>query len=391
MQRALIIGISGFVGPYLKSELEKNGYKVFGLDRNRKCHSERSEESDAKRHPEHSRGISRECETPLFHCDLLDKNSVCQVINKIKPDFVFHLAGFSSVCESWKKPDLCQKINVQGTQNLLEAILRAKINPKILIVSSAEVYGNPKELPLKETSPLNPENPYAKSRVAQEKLVQSYKNLNWIIARSFNHTGPGQPPIFVIPEFAKQLAEIKKNLNGDPPIKLRSVIPSEGQLSWPKSRNLSRMRGEISDKLRDSSLHSVPLRMTQQKEAQKNSRHIIKVGNLEAKRDFSDVRDVVAGYRLLLEKGKKYEIYNVCSGNVYKVEDLLNTMISQIGMAVKIEVDKSKLRPQDIQELRGDNTKIKKLGFKNNISIDKTLNDSLDWWIKNLSATSKKH
>lgn len=314
MSKALITGISGFVGPYLKVELEKNGYTVFGLDRNKNRHSEQGR-----------RGDQVEKSHAIFQCDLLDKKSVAKIFGELKPNFIFHLAGFSSVEKSWKQPELCQKINIEGTRNLLDAVIEAKINPRILIVSSAEVYGNPKKLPLSETSPINPQNPYAKSRVAQEKLLQNYKNLDWIVSRSFNHTGPRQPAQFVIPEFAKQLAQIKKGLQ----------------------------------------------------------KPVIKVGNLETKRDFSDVRDVVRAYRLLLEKGKKHEIYNVCSGKAYKINDLLNTMISQIDIDVKIEIDKSKFRPQDIKELRGDNSKIKELGFKNSILIDKTLKDSLKWWINN--------
>ncbi len=296
MKKALITGISGFVGPYLKRELEKNGYEVFGIDR--------------------TGG------TNVFKCDLLDRKNVDDVIEKVKPDFIFHLAGFSSVKDSWDKPDLCRKINVEGTKNLLDAIAKFNLKPRILIVTSAEVYGRPKKLPLTERSPLSPESPYAKSRVEQEKLLQNYKNLNWVVARSFNHTGPGQPAKFVIPEFAKQLAEIKKGLQ----------------------------------------------------------KPVIKVGNLEAKRDFSDVRDVVRAYRLLLEKGRKHEIYNVCSGKSYKVEEMLNMMIENVGIDVKVVIDKDKFRPVDIGELRGDCGKLEGIGHTRNFKLDMTIKGSLAWW-----------
>ena len=309
MKSALITGISGFVGPYLAKELIQNKYDVFGLDRS------------GKNNPDSKFEIQ---DSHILQCNLLDKNNVFKVINEIRPDYIFHLAGFSSVKDSWEKPELCRKINVEGTKNLLEGIISAKLDPKILIVTSAEVYGKPKKLPLKETSPLSPESPYAKSRVEQEKLLENYKNLNWIISRSFNHTGPGQQPIFVIPEFAKQLVEIKK--------------------------------GKIEPK--------------------------IMVGNLEAKRDFSDVRDIVQAYRLLLEKGRKHEIYNVCSGKSYIIRDLLNKLIKIVGKEVQVEIDKNKFRPVDIKELRGDNSKIRELGFENTFDIEQTLRDSLEWWEK---------
>ena len=299
-KKALITGISGFVGPYLKNELDKNGYDVFGIDR--------------------TGGEN------VFRCDLLDKKNVEEVIEKSRPDYIYHLAGFSSVKDSWDKPELCRKINVEGTKNLLDAVVKAGLKPRILIVTSAEVYGKPKKLPLTETSPLLPESPYAKSRVEQEKLLGNYNDLDWVVARSFNHTGPGQPAMFVIPEFAKQLAEIKKGLK----------------------------------------------------------KPVIKVGNLEAKRDFSDVRDVVRAYRLLLEKGLKYEVYNVCSGKSYYVWQLLNKMIKYTNARKMIydEVDEKKYRPVDIFELKGDNRKLKRIGFKFKYDIDKTLKDSLRWWCK---------
>ncbi len=303
-KNALITGISGFVGPYLAQELIKHGYEVFGLDR------AGNNQLDSRFQIQDSH---------ILKCDLLDKNDILKTINKIKPKYIFHLAGFSSVRDSWNKPELCRKINVEGTKNLLDSIIEAKLNPRILIVTSAEVYGKPKELPLKETSPLFPESPYAKSRVEQEKLLKNYKNLDWIVSRSFNHTGPEQQPIFVIPEFAQQLINIKNN----------KIEPK------------------------------------------------IMVGNLEAKRDFSDVRDVVRAYRLLLEKGKMHEIYNVCSGKSYMIKNLLNKMIKIIGKKVDVEIDKNKFRPVDIEELRGDNSKIRELGFENRFGIEETLEDMM--------------
>lgn len=274
-RKALITGINGFVGPYLQHELEKNGYDVYGIDLN---------------------GGSDK----IFSCDITNFDSVLDVMLKIKPDFIFHLAGFSSVAKSFENPELCFKINVDGTKNLLDAVVKSGLKPRVLIVSSAEVYGRPKYIPIDEKHPLDPVSPYGKSRVEQEKLALSY-NLPVIISRSFNHTGPGQPATFVIPSFKKQVSEAK---DGD----------------------------------------------------------TIFVGNLDLVRDFSDVRDVVHAYRTLIEKGKVGEVYNVGSGVGYKLRDILDKMIKESGKKLKVEVDPKKYRDVDIPKLVCDNKKI--MSFK---------------------------
>jgi GDP-4-dehydro-6-deoxy-D-mannose reductase len=286
---ALITGASGFVGPYLRKELEDNVYKVYGLDR--------SENSD-------------------YQVDILNYDSVLNAISEINPDFVFHLAGFSSVKDSFNKPDLCKKINVDGTKNLLKAIENVNKQIRILTVSSAQVYGNPKYLPIDENHPLESSSPYSESRILQEKFSLE-SNLNVIISRSFNHTGPNQQLGFVCPDF---ISEVKMVLSGE--------------------------------------------------------KEFISVGNLEAKRDISDVRDVVRAYRTLLEKGTVGEIYNICSGKEISVQEILNKIIKIAGLnSSRICVDKNKFRPVDVPSIYGDNSKMKNLGWEPQYSIDQTLED----------------
>jgi GDP-4-dehydro-6-deoxy-D-mannose reductase len=278
---ALITGIGGFVGPYLKQELESKGYTVYGLELNGQFNDK------------------------IIRCDITDFDSVYDAINKVKPDVVFHLAGFSSVAKSFENPELCFKINVDGTKNLLNAIIRIGIKPKILIVSSSEVYGKPKYNPIDELHPLDPVSPYGKSRVEQEELRKNY-DLPIIISRSFNHTGPTQPDTFVIPSFKKQISEAK---DGDS----------------------------------------------------------IYVGNLDVVKDFSDVRDVVRAYRILLEKGQAGEVYNVGSGKAYSLKKLLETLIKKSGKKIEVKIDPKRFRPVDIKEAVCDNRKllsIEKIGFR---------------------------
>lgn len=299
--KALITGVNGFVGPYLKNHLLDNDFKVYGTDI--------------------SQGVDVD-----FKLDLLDKNKVEEIIKKIKPDLIFHLAAQSSVKLSFLQPDFTMKVNVQGTRNILQAV---KINvpySKILVVSSADVYGVSKEVPLLESSKLNPVSPYGESRVEQEKVALSY-GLNLVISRSFPHTGPGQRPFFVCSSIAKQIAEIERG-----------------------------------------------------KEA------ILKVGDVTVKRDFSDVRDIVKAYLLALEKCKFNEIYNICSGRKYSIKQILDILLSFTNKKIQINVDSKRLRKKDIPILQGDNSKfVEATGWGPTIPIEKTLRDLLEYWRKYLN------
>jgi GDP-4-dehydro-6-deoxy-D-mannose reductase len=299
--KALITGINGFVGPHLKQHLVNNGFEVFGTD------------------------ISNG-ELVDYNVDLLDKQAVYDLISKITPDFIFHLAAQSSVKLSFIKPELTREINVTGTKNLLDAVKLIVPDSRILVVGSADVYGVPDETPLTENSKLNPISPYGKSKLEQEKLALSY-GLNLVISRSFTHTGPGQTSIFVCSDFAKQIVEIE---NG--------------------------------------------------KEA------VINVGNIDVRRDFTDVRDIVKAYLLALEKCNFNEVYNICSGNTYSIREILNILLSLTDKDIRVESDPTKLRKNDILLMEGDNSKfIEITGWKAEISLEKTLKDLLDYWRKNIN------
>ncbi len=263
----------------------------------------------------------------LTECDVTDFDSLSKLIDRIKPDQIYHLAAFSSVGESFARPLHVVEVNVRGTIYMLEILRRIKKRIRLLVVSSSDVYGKvkTKDLPIKETHPLKPASPYGASKACADLLAfqyyQSY-GIPVIRTRSFNHTGPRQRPGFVVPDFASQIAKINQGV----------------------------------------------------------SRAIIKVGNLSAKRDLSDVRDVVRAYYLLLKKGKPGEAYNVCSGKAYKIETLLNALLRFSKKDIKVR-KKGKTRPAEIPVLLGDNAKIKKeLGWKPRISIHKTLKDTLDYW-----------
>jgi GDP-4-dehydro-6-deoxy-D-mannose reductase len=298
--RALITGSTGFVGPYLKKELESHGYEVFGLDRD---------------NPENLQSV--------FCGDIRDYGFVEGVLKDVLPDEIYHLAGFSSVKKSFEEPELTAEINVGGTRNVLETVRKFCPKSKILIVSSADVYGNPKKVPINENEETQETSPYSKSRIDQEKLVDEFKDLFIVVSRSFNHTGPGQPEIFVLPDFVKQIVEVEKGIK-DP---------------------------------------------------------IIFTGDLNVIRDFSDVRDVVKAYYLLLQKGKKGEIYNVGSGNGYNLADLLNKIIVLVAIKIEVKRDPSKMRPVEIMELVADISKIvQDTGWKNSYSMDETMKDLLNYW-----------
>jgi len=302
--KALITGVNGFVGKHLSNFLLSKDFEVWGIDI--------------------SEDFNGSPKVNYKKSNILDKEELNQLMKEISPDYIFHLAGFSSVKKSFENPELCKKINVGGTENILESVLTAKINSKILIITSAEIYGIPKTIPIKETEELNPVSPYGESRKEQEELCKKYSDkLQIVISRSFPHIGPGQQPIFVTSDFAKQIAEIELK-NKDP---------------------------------------------------------LMKVGNLEAKRDFTDVRDIVEAYFLALEKGISGETYNIGSGKSYSIKEVLEVFLSLSEAKIKVEQDPDKLRPSDIPVLQGDNSKFKeRTGWEPKIKIKTTLKDVLDYW-----------
>ena len=264
----------------------------------------------------------------LVGCDIRDSISVTETIGKIKPDKIFHLAAQSFVPSSWQAPQESLTTNIIGELNVFEAVRAVNINPVIQIAGSSEEYGLvlPDELPIKETNPLRPLSPYAVSKVGQDFLgYQYYKsyNMNIIRTRAFNHTGPRRGEVFASSNFAKQIVEIEKN----------------------------------------------------------KREPVIFVGNLDARRDFTDVRDVVRAYWLATEKCLPGEVYNISSGKALSIKEMLDLLLKISKVKVEIKQDSARMRPSDVNVLLGDNTKFcKQTGWKPEIPFEQTLKDLLEYW-----------
>jgi len=264
----------------------------------------------------------------LHEADLKDIVSLKKALAAIRPDKVFHLAAQSFVPTSWKLPVETFAINALGQINLFEALIDLKLNPKFQIAGSSEEYGKvyEHEVPMKETNYLRPLSPYAVSKVAQDLLGYQYHQsygLKTVRTRGFNHTGPRRGDVFVTSNFAKQVAEIEKGLK--PPV--------------------------------------------------------IHVGNLEAKRDFTDVRDMVRAYWLATEKCEDGDVYNIGSGTTYVMQDMLDMLLGMSTVKVKVEVDPARLRPSDVPILLADASKfVAATGWKPRIPFETTLRDLLNYW-----------
>jgi GDP-4-dehydro-6-deoxy-D-mannose reductase len=260
--------------------------------------------------------------------DLKDVVSLRAVLDQVRPDRIFHLAAQSFVPSSWKLPAETFAINAIGEIHLFEAALSLKLQPRIQIAGSSEEYGMvyPDEVPMKETNPLRPLSPYAVSKVAQDLLAYQYfksYGLHTIRTRGFNHTGPRRGDVFVTSNFAKQVAEIEKG----------------------------------------------------------KREPVVRVGNLEAKRDFSDVRDVVRAYWLAVEKGEPGDVYNIGTGRAYAMKEVLDTLLALSKVKVRVEVDPDRLRPSDVPILLSDCSKFRRLtGWEARIPFTKTMADLLDYW-----------
>jgi GDP-4-dehydro-6-deoxy-D-mannose reductase len=269
----------------------------------------------------------------LIKCDLTKKDSVRKAILKVRPDKIFHLAGQSQVSLSFQSPEKTLFNNIISDLNIFEEVRKLKLNPVIVIAGSSEEYGLAlkKELPIREDNPLRPLSPYAVSKIAQEKLAFQYNKsygLKTVLMRFFNTEGPKRGQEFVTSSFAKQIAEIEKGKKAP----------------------------------------------------------IINVGNLDARRDFTDVRDVVVAYWLASEKCDFGETYNVCSGTARSIKSIL-TLLLRLSKEknIKIKQDPTRMRPSDVPVILGDYSKFhKKTGWKPTISFEKTMEDSLNYWRENL-------
>jgi GDP-4-dehydro-6-deoxy-D-mannose reductase len=315
MMRALITGITGFAGSHLADYLlTLKDVQISGITRWRS----RTENI------EHLKG-----RIALHECDLRDPFSVRDVLRKVRPDRVYHLAAQSYVPMSWVAPSETLTTNLIGEVNIFEALRQeAMLDTRIQLACSSEEYGLvlPEEVPIKETNPLRPLSPYGVSKVAQDFLGYQYHmsyKLFIVRTRGFNHTGPRRGEVFVTSNFAKQIAEIEKG----------------------------------------------------------KKEPVIYVGNLDAVRDFTDVRDTVRGYYLGLEKGKAGEVYNICTGKGYKVREMLDILLSFSKVKITTKQDERRMRPSDVELLVGDRSKFEQqTGWKPAIPFEKTMEDLLNYW-----------
>jgi len=257
--------------------------------------------------------------------DLLDRDRVRNAIATLRPPTVFHLAGAPQVAESWRDGAKPLEDNVLGTHHLLDAIRRAGLKCRILVTGSAAVYA-PSDAPIKEGDTIAPANPYAVSKLAQEQLaLRAFADdgLDIVIARTFNHTGPRQPPAFVAPSMARQIAMIERGL----------------------------------------------------------TEPVIRVGNLDTRRDFTDVRDVVRAYAALTKLGTSGEVYNVGSGVGRSIRSLLDALLSRAQVEVRVKTDVARLRPAETAALVADTSRLRsRTGWAPQISFESMLDRLLEYW-----------
>lgn len=305
---ALITGAAGFAGRHLVTLLESStSWELVGLART------------AARLGKRTRPVA---------CDLRDADHLGRVIQRFRPDAIFHLAAQSYVPKAMADPAATLANNILGQVNLLERVIDAGLSPRIVIVSSSEIYGavDSSDLPVRETAELRPGNPYAVSKATQDLLGYQYfvsSGLDIVRARPFNHTGPGQSDRFVLSGFARQIAEAEAG----------KVEPT------------------------------------------------ILTGNLDAERDFLDVRDVVRAYLLLAERGEGGGVYNIASGTPNRIGDLLETLVGFARRPLATRLDPARMRSSDVPVVFGDTSRlVERTGWRSEIPMDTTLADTLDYW-----------
>jgi len=264
----------------------------------------------------------------IYDLDIMNKEEIVALLFEIRPDYIFHLAAQSSVGYAWKNPGLTVDVNIKGSLNVMDAIRELFYKPRVLLIGSGEEYGHIRsgETPITENNHLRPGNIYAATKACQNMIGNIYSkayDMELVMVRAFNHIGPSQAPTFVVSDFCKQVAEIEKGLR-EP---------------------------------------------------------IMMVGNLAARRDFTDVRDVVRAYVKLIQMGIPGETYNVGSGNAQEIRQILDTIISMSEVDISVEIDPNKIRPVDVPIIEADITKIHELtGWKPEIAIEQTIRETLDYW-----------
>lgn len=301
--RALITGSEGFVGRALCAYLDASGAETLGCD--------------LRVPPSEKR----------FACDITDADQVEALLAWAAPcDTVYHLAAAASVADGLNAPGLFMRVNIEGAVNLCEAMMQRLPDARLVFVGSAEVYGAPAYLPMDESHPLNPVNPYAISKLAAEqycRYMHQSHGMDVVMMRPFNHSGPGQRDQFVLSSFARQLVEIERGLR-EP---------------------------------------------------------VLRVGNLEAKRDFMHVADVTRAYALAARMGEGGEVYNLCSGEAVSMAGVLDNLRAISGVVCEVERDPGRCRPVDVPELRGCCEKFQhRTGWRPQTTLAQLLEELLDWW-----------
>ncbi len=260
--------------------------------------------------------------------EITDPGALLAAVSEAAPDAIYHLAAITHVGQSWDEPLRVLEVNVLGTAALLAAARECGSNPRILVTSSAEVYGaitDPSQLPLTEDSPTLPLSPYAASKLAAEAVcTQAWlgHGQHVVVVRPFNHIGPGQSPNFAVSALSKRIVDAERSGAGE-----------------------------------------------------------IRVGNLSARRDFTDVRDVVRSYRMLVESGAPGAVYNMCSGRDVSIQEIADRLLAAAGSTVRLVPDPALMRPVEVPVLRGDPTRLTSAtGWVPELSLDQTLTDVLEYW-----------
>ena len=317
MKKALVIGTAGFVGSYLIDRIQTDrGWQV---DATKMAGEKFSHKG-----------------TAVWDLDILDRGAVAELLERLHPDYIFHLAAQSSVALSWKEPDLTVDVNIRGTLHVLDAVRGLDYKPRVLLIGSCEEYGRvrPEEVPVCEETLLRPGNLYAVTKACQNMIGKIYADaygMDVVSVRSFNHVGPNQTPVFVVADFCRQAAEIEAG----------------------------------------------------------RREPVIRVGNLSARRDFTDVRDVVRAYVMLMERGQAGETYNVGSGEAVAIAEILEKILSLSSAEIRVEVDPAKLRPIDIPVIEADVTKLRACcGWKREIPLETTVRDTLEYWRRRIAKES---
>lgn len=320
--KALITGAGGFVGAHLcRYLLAHTDWELEGTV-----------------YPQPVETQPDEPRLRLTHIDLREPEGVRALLEEAQPDTIFHLAAQSIPSASFADPWSTLETNIRSQLNVLHSVRVLELNARTIVIGSNEEYGRPEEgsLPFTEETPLRPHNPYAVSKVTQDLMGLQYHmsyGLDIVRMRPFNHTGPGQPTHFVVPDFASQIARIEAG-------------------------------------------HQEP---------------VMKVGNLAAARDFSDVRDIVHGYHLAATQGESGEVYNLASGEPHKVEELLQTLLSFADAQIRVETDPKLYRPVDVPVVYGTADKFRRLtGWEPEYSFEQTLLDTLDYWREQTRVRSRK-